>query len=88
LNILNFGAGPYSDHAIEPKVLTREEFASLLRVGKCSTLDPPAVIPAKHSARLIRLGYMADLVGRLRMTFPGRQRIAAGFENRPMADSD
>jgi hypothetical protein len=74
--------------AIEPKMLTREEFASLLRVGKCSILDPPAVIPAKHSARLIELGYIADIADRLRMTTPGRQRIVAGFENRPMADSD
>jgi hypothetical protein len=72
----------------EPKVLTREEFASLLSVGKCSILDPPAIIPAKHSATLIALGYMVDLSGRLRMTTPGRQRIAAGFENRPMADSN
>jgi hypothetical protein len=72
----------------EPKVLSREEFASLLAVGKCSILDPPAVIPAQHSARLIGLGYMLDLGGRLRMTTPGRQRIAAGFESRPMADSN
>ena len=67
--------------ASEPKMLTLEEFASLLTVGKCSVLDPPAVIPAKHSARLIGLGYMVDIAGRLRMTTPGRQRIAAGFEN-------
>jgi hypothetical protein len=66
-----------------PKTLTDEEFASLLTVGNCSVLDSPAVIPAKHSARLIRLGYMVHLAGRLRMTTPGRQRIAAGFKNRP-----
>jgi hypothetical protein len=70
--------------ASKPKALTREEFASLLAVGKCSVLDPPAVIPAKHSARLIGLGYVVDLADRLRMTTPGRQRIAAGFENRPV----
>jgi hypothetical protein len=63
-----------------PKILTHEEFGSLLTVGKCSILDPPAAIPAQHSARLIALGYMVDLSGRLRMTTPGRQRIAAGFE--------
>jgi hypothetical protein len=64
--------------------LTREEFTSLLTVGKCSVLDPPANILAKHSATLIALGYMVDLAGRLRMTTPGRQRIAAGFENMPV----
>jgi hypothetical protein len=61
------------------KVLTREEFASLLTVGRCSILDPPAIIPAQHSARLVGLGYIVDLSDRLRMTTPGRQRIAAGF---------
>jgi len=45
-------------------------------------------IPAEDSARLIALGYMADLAGRLRMTFPGRRRIAAGFENRPLPVSN
>ena len=68
--------------------LTREEFTSLLTVGKCSVLDPPAKISAKHSATLIARGYMVDHSGRLRMTTPGRRRIDAGFENRPMADSD
>jgi hypothetical protein len=63
----------------ERKVLTREEFASLLTVGGCTVFDPPPVISAQHSARLIELGYVADMAGRLRMTTPGRQRIAAGF---------
>jgi len=67
------------------KKLTREEFASLLTVGNtCAVLEPPAVIPAAHSVRLIALGYMVDLSGRLRMTTPGRARIAAGFEGRPL----
>jgi hypothetical protein len=61
------------------KKLTREEFASLLKVGNTTVLEPPAVIPAEHSARLIGLGYMMDLSGRLRMTTPGRSRIAAGL---------
>ena len=61
-----------------PKKLTREEFASLLKVGNCSVIDPPATIPVKHSAKLIALGYMLYLKGRLRMTTPGRQRIAVG----------
>ena len=65
------------------KKLTREEFASLLTVGNTSAvLEPPAVIPAEHSARLIALGYMADLSGRLRMTTAGRVRIAAGVPKR------
>jgi hypothetical protein len=63
---------------MSPKKLTREEFASLLKVGNCSVIDPPATIPVKHSAKLIALGYMVDLKGRLRMTTPGRQRIAVG----------
>jgi hypothetical protein len=67
--------------ASDSKTLTREEFASLLTIGNaCAVYDPPAAIPAEHSAKLIALGYVADLSGRLRMTTPGRQRIAAGFE--------
>jgi hypothetical protein len=72
--------------APESKKLTRDEFASLLTVGKtCAVLEPPAVIPAEHSARLIGLGYMADLSGRLRMTSPGRRRLAAGIPKRATA---
>jgi hypothetical protein len=68
--------------ASESKMLTSEEFASLLTVGNTSAVvDRPAAIPAEHSAKLIALGYMVDLDGRLRMTTPGRQRIRAGFEN-------
>ena len=38
--------------------LTREEFSSLLTVGNtCAVREPPAVILAEHSARLIALGY-------------------------------
>ena len=66
------------------ELLTREEFESLLAVGNtCAVREPPAVIPAEHRARLIALGYVADLLGRLRMTTPGRQRIAAGFGSAP-----
>ncbi len=51
---------------MESKTLTREEFASLLTVGNTSAvIDPPAVIPAEHRARLIALGFIADLYGRL-----------------------
>jgi hypothetical protein len=63
----------------DAKMLTSEEFASLLTVGNTSAVTcPPAVIPTEHSARLIALGYMVDLEGRLRMTTPGRIRIYAG----------
>jgi hypothetical protein len=67
--------------------LTREEFSSLLKVGNtCAVREPPAVIPAEHSARLIELGHMVDMAGRLRMTTAGRYRIAvAENQNRPEA---
>lgn len=59
--------------------LTQGEFASLLLVGeKPSVFGPPVVIPADHSARLIEMGYMVHLQGRLRMTTSGRLRIKAG----------
>jgi hypothetical protein len=74
---------------IKTKVLTGEEFVSLLLVGNtCAVTEPPTLIPAEHRARLIELGYLADLAGRLRMTTPGRHRIAAGFENRPLRKSN
>jgi hypothetical protein len=64
------------------KTLTSEEFASLLTMGNTSAvLEPPAAIPAEHSAKLIALGYMAHLDGRLRVTTLGRIRIAAGISN-------
>jgi hypothetical protein len=64
--------------ALESTMLTREEFASLLTVGKAAVNSSAPTIPAAHSARLIALGYMVDLAGRLRMTTPGRYRIYAG----------
>jgi hypothetical protein len=60
-------------------LLTFNEFASLLAVGNARVNDPVPVIDAAHSAKLIALGYMADLEGRLRMTTTGRIRIAAGI---------
>ena len=74
---------------MKSKTLTLEEFVSLLVVGNgCAITDLPSIIPAEHSARLIALGYMADLAGRLRMTTPGRQRVAAEEnQSRPLADS-
>ena len=65
--------------ASKREMLTSEEFASLLTVGSTSAVtSPPAVIPAKDSVRLVALGYMVDIAGRLRMTTHGRMRINAG----------
>jgi hypothetical protein len=59
--------------------LTQEEFASLPQVGVAIPVAGLAAsIPAEHRVRLIALGYMFDLAGRLRMTTLGRHRIAAG----------
>ena len=60
-------------------MLTHEEFASLLVVGHTPVNSRPTAIPPEHSARLIALGYMADIAGRLRLTTPGRNRIAVGI---------
>jgi hypothetical protein len=64
--------------AADSKILSPEEFASLLKVGNTSAATAPPVIPPEHSAKLIMLGYVADIAGRLRMTTPGRIRIYAG----------
>jgi hypothetical protein len=48
--------------------LTPKEFASLLSVGNTSVRSSAPAIPAEHSARLIALGYIVHLEGRLRMT--------------------
>ena len=58
--------------------LTHDEFSSLVLVGDNLPAHPPALVPKEHSSRLIALGYMSDFAGRLRMTTPGRHRIAAG----------
>lgn len=63
----------------ETQTLTPEEFASLLRVSDLSAFrEPPAVIRTEHQARLIALGYLVDLDGKLHMTTLGRYRIYAG----------
>ena len=68
----------------ELPTLTREELASLLSVSDTC----PASIPFEHEFRLTRLGYVADINGRLSATRSGSARIAAaGFENRPRLDS-
>jgi hypothetical protein len=67
--------------ATQSKMITPEEFASLLTVGNTRVNDSAPAIPPEHSARLIALGYVADLADRLRMTTPGRHRMAAGMSN-------
>jgi hypothetical protein len=62
----------------ETQMLSPEEFASLLLVGNTPVNGPAPAIPAAHSARLIELGYMADIAGRLQMTTPGQIRMYAG----------
>jgi len=64
--------------ALEAQMLTTEEFGSLLTVGNAAVNGAAPAIPAAHCARLIALGYMVFLAGRLRMTTPGRTRIYAG----------
>jgi hypothetical protein len=71
--------------ATQSKMLTPEEFTSLLTVGNTRVSDPAPPIPAEQSARLIALGYVADLADRLRMSTPGRLRIAAGISNEAAA---
>lgn len=61
--------------AINLEKLSLEEFASLLTVGNTTANGAPAAIPIEHSVRLIGLGYMVDLFGKLRMTTPGRRRM-------------
>jgi hypothetical protein len=60
------------------KMLSPDEFASLLLVGNTPVNGSAPAIPAAHNARLIALGYMVYLEGRLRMTTLGRYRIYAG----------
>jgi hypothetical protein len=60
-------------------MLTDAEFASLVLIGTPSTYGSPALIPPEHRTRLIGLGYIADIQGRLRMTTPGRIRLADGI---------
>jgi hypothetical protein len=69
--------------APKTEALTAEEFASLLLVGNVSVNGRAPLIPAEHSDRLIALGYMVHLAGRLRMTTPERLRMYAGSSQAP-----
>jgi hypothetical protein len=55
-----------------PKLLTPEEFASLLEVAVTS---PNARIPAPHLAKLVALGFVAETAKGLVVTGDGLIRI-------------
>lgn len=55
-----------------PTRLRKEEFISLLAIGNLSPINAgPLEIPAEHQTRLIELGFIVDLLGRLRVTSLG-----------------
>jgi hypothetical protein len=81
LNIRDRRIGPCSNDGRRNENAHPQRVCLLLAVGNTTVFDPPAAISAEHSAKLIKLGYMADLERRLRMTTPGRLRIAAGISN-------
>jgi len=55
-----------------PKLLTPEEFASLLEVAVTS---PKPSIPAPHLAKLVALGFVAEIAKGLVVTGDGLIRI-------------
>ena len=61
----------------EVALLTRDQFISLLMVGDARPNGPAPIIPIDHETLLIRLGFVVNLQGLLRMTTPGRLRIAS-----------
>ena len=67
-----------------PEFLTRDQFISLLMVGDVTPSGLAPIIPIDHETLLVRLGYVVNLQGRLRITTHGRQRLAS-IEAIPMA---
>jgi hypothetical protein len=67
-----------------PEFLTRDQFISLLMVGDVTPNGLAPIIPIDHETLLVRLGYVVNLQGRLRITTHGRQRLAS-IEAIPMA---
>lgn len=57
--------------------LTRDQFISLLMVADAGPNSHAPIIPIDHETPLVGLGYVANLQGKLRMTTPGRERIAS-----------
>jgi hypothetical protein len=82
-----------------PEFLTRDQFISLLMVGDVTPTGLAPIIPIDHETLLVRLGYVVNLQGRLRITTHGRLRLksieaipgagttaAGGTQNRPRPD--
>lgn len=59
----------------DPQVLSSEEFASLVEVGKG---EAQREIPQLHGERLVGLGYAVRRLGELGLTASGVRRLAAG----------
>jgi hypothetical protein len=60
-----------------PEFLTRDQFISLLMVGDVTPSGLAPIIPIDHETLLIRLGYVVNLQGRLRITTHGRLRLSS-----------
>jgi hypothetical protein len=82
-----------------PEFLTRDQFISLLMVGDVTPTGLAPIIPIDHETLLVRLGYVVNLQGRLRITTHGRLRLksieeipgagkagAGATQNRPRPD--
>jgi hypothetical protein len=65
-----------------PEFLTRDQFISLLMVGDVTPGGLAPIIPIDHETLLVRLGYVVNSQGRLRITTHGRLRLAS-IENVP-----
>lgn len=59
----------------DPEVLSADEFASLVEVGKG---DAQREIPQLHWERLVALGYAVRRLGELSLTASGIRRLEAG----------
>jgi len=57
--------------------LNSDQFISLLMVGDVTPTGRAATIPIDHETLLVRLGYVVNLQGRLRITTHGRLRLAS-----------
>jgi hypothetical protein len=68
--------------ALKPKLLTREEFASLLTVGNCSAIDPPAAMPPRPTWRpTYRVKVHGRYSGQATDDHARQAADSAGFEN-------
>jgi hypothetical protein len=57
--------------------LNSDQFISLLTVGDVTPTGRAPTIPIDHETLLVRLGYVVNLQGRLRITTHGRLRLAS-----------